>query len=149
MAKFSFSQNTVNVTSHTATIHGIVYDYSIGEMTMIATVRNNNLIITQGIIQPINASLKINDEVIKTDLIDFVKIYPNPIKNLLFVELIEIENANIQLFDALGKIILETKISAPKTTIDLTSYANGNYYLVAFNSKDKRLKKSFKIQKLK
>jgi hypothetical protein len=100
MAKFSFSQNTVNVTSHTATIHGIVYDYSIGEMTMIATVRNNNLIITQGIIQPINASLKINDEVIKTDLIDFVKIYPNPIKNLLFVELIEIENANIQLFDA-------------------------------------------------
>ena len=149
MAKVSFSQSTINVTSHTATINGIVYDYSIGEMSMIATERTNNLIVTQGIIQPINASSKINDEVIKTKLIDFVKIYPNPTKNLLFVELIETENANIQLFDALGKMILETKNLTQKTTIDLTSYSIGNYYLVAINSKDKTQKKSFKIQKLK
>jgi hypothetical protein len=147
--QISLCQNAINVTSRTATINDIVHDYSIGEMGMIATERNGNLIITQGVIQPINSSLKIKDGDIKTDLIDFVKVYPNPTKNLLSIELIETENITIQLFDALGKLILEMKNRTQKTTLDMNSYSIGNYYLVAFNSKDQTQKLSFKIQKIK
>jgi len=149
LTQISFSQNSINVTSNTATVNGIVHDYSIGEMAMIATERNDNLIITQGVIQPITASLKTNGKVIKKDLIDFVKVYPNPTKNLLSIELIETENISLQLFDALGKLILEMKNRTQKTIIDMTSYSIGNYYLLAFNPKDQTQKVSFKIQKIK
>ena len=149
LTQISFSQNSINVTSNTATVNGIVHDYSIGEMAMIATERNDNLIITQGVIQPITASLKTNGKVIKTDLIDFVKVYPNPTKNLLSIELIETENISLQLFDALGKLILEMKNRTQKTIIDMTSYSIGNYYLLAFNPKDQTQKIFFKIQKIK
>jgi hypothetical protein len=67
----------------------------------------------------------------------------------LSIELIETENISIQLFDALGKLILEMKNRTQKTTLDMNSYSVGNYYLVAFNSKDQTQKLSFKIQKIK
>jgi hypothetical protein len=149
MTQISFCQNTINVSSHTTSINGIVHDYSIGEMAMVASEQNNNLIITQGVIQPIIASIKTKDEVIKTDLIDFVKVYPNPTKNMLSIELIETDNVNLQLFDALGKLILEMKNRTQKTIIDMTSYSIGNYYLLAFNPKDQPQKISFRIQKIK
>jgi hypothetical protein len=149
MTQISFCQNAINVSSCTANINGIVHDYSIGEMAMVASEQNNNLIITQGVIQPIIASIKTKDEVIKTDLIDFVKVYPNPTKNMLSIELIETDNVNLQLFDALGKLILEMKNRTQKTIIDMTSYSIGNYYLLAFNPKDQTQKISFRIQKIK
>ena len=68
---------------------------------------------------------------------------------MLSIKLIETDNVNLQLFDALGKLILEIKNSSQKTTIDMTSYSIGNYYLLAFNPKDQTQKISFRIQKIK
>ena len=68
---------------------------------------------------------------------------------MLSIKLIETENVNFQLFDALGKLILEMKNSSQKTIIDMTSYSIGNYYLLAFNPKDQTQKISFRIQKIK
>ena len=73
-SKISFAQSTINVTSHTATIGGIVHDYSIGEMTMVTTERTSNLIVTQGVLQPNSTTSKSSDVIIKSDLIDFVKV---------------------------------------------------------------------------
>jgi hypothetical protein len=149
ISKISYSQGAINVTSNTIKINGIIHDYSIGEMTMITTEMNANLIVTQGILQPGNFTKKTNDEILKSDLIDFVKVYPNPTENLLFVELLNAENATIQLFDAVGKMILETKSTTQKSTIDLSPYSTGNYYLVVFSPNNQTQKMSFKIQKIK
>ncbi len=143
------AQTTINVTSHSASINGIVYDYSIGEMTMTTTERASNLIITQGVLQP-NYRNSTTDEVIsKNDFEDFAKVYPNPTSNLLFIELIDTENATFQLFDALGKILIDTKSTEMKSSIDLSAFATGNYYLVVKNDTKQTQKMSFKIQKTK
>ena len=144
-----FCQSTINVTSNSATINGIVHDYSIGEMTMVTTERTSNLIVTQGVLQPNSTTSKSSDVIIKSDLIDFVKVYPNPTSNMLFIELLETENATFQLYDALGKIVLETKNQAQKSSIDLSSFTTGNYYLVVKNALQETQKMSFKIQKIK
>jgi len=143
------AQSTINITSHTVTIGGVVHDYSIGEMTMVTTEQMQNLIVTQGVLQP--SSLlhkKINDD-INSDFIDFVKVYPNPTNNLLFVELLDAENATIQLYDALGKTVINTKSTAQKSSLDLSSFATGTYYLVVSNPNQQSQKMSFNIQKIK
>jgi hypothetical protein len=48
----AFCQHTLNVSSHSAAIKGLTFDYSIGEMTLVSTERNANLIVTQGLLQP-------------------------------------------------------------------------------------------------
>lgn len=143
------AQTTINVTSHSASINGIVYDYSIGEMTMISTERASNLIVTQGILQPNSKTSKTDEVISKIDFVDFVKVYPNPTSNILFIELIDIENATFQLFDALGKILVDTKSIGMKSRIDLSAFAIGNYYLVVKNDTNQTQKMSFKIQKTK
>ncbi len=143
------AQTTINVTSHSASINGIVYDYSIGEMTMISTERASNLIVTQGILQPNSRTSKTDEVISKIDFVDFVKVYPNPTSNILFIELTDTENATFQLFDALGKILVDTKSIGMKSRIDLSAFAIGNYNLVVKNDTNQTQKMSFKIQKTK
>jgi hypothetical protein len=141
------AQTTINVTSHSASINGIVYDYSIGEMTMISTERASNLIVTQGILQPNSRTSKTDEVISKIDFVDFVKVYPNPTSNILFIELTDTENATFQLFDALGKILVDTKSIGMKSRIDLSAFAIGNYNLVVKNDTNQTQKMSFKILK--
>lgn len=63
---------------------------------------------------------------------DKVKIYPNPVKNILNINLPETKNT-ISLIDESGKIIL-TKNCGKNTTLDLSKYPAGVYYLLVKNA---------------
>ncbi len=134
----SFAQQTINVSSHSATINGLQFDYSIGEMTLVSTERNPNIIVTQGLLQPIGSGSGASAQPGNTVLAqtDAIKVYPNPTENILFVESIEDADADIsyQLFDATGKVVLNEKIfwkAGPnKFSLDLKNYAAGAYYLM-------------------
>jgi hypothetical protein len=153
----AFSQQTLNVAGHSATINGLQFDYSIGEMAIIRTEHSHSLIVTQGFLQPSGIKSSAENPV-AGNINTFgneVKVYPNPTENMLFVESVESADAeiNYQLFDASGKIIISEQIfwkAGPnKFSLDLKNYAAGAYYLMVrkpgINGKTENF--SYKIQK--
>ncbi len=134
----AFCQNTLNVSSHSATINGATFDYSIGEMTLVSTERNANLIVTQGLLQPNGSRNGTQAQPGNTQIVssDLIKVYPNPTENILNVESFENAEAAIsyQLFDATGKVVLSEnaiwQAGTNKVTLDLKNYAAGSYYLM-------------------
>jgi hypothetical protein len=160
----TFCQQAINVSSNSATINGIKFDYSIGEMALISTERNANLIVTQGLLQPVRQTDEPTGSGSGTQsqpgntasaLSDLIKVYPNPTENILFVESVENTAVNIsyQLFDAAGKIVISEKISwkagPNKFSLDLKNYATGAYYLMISKPNVQGILEnlSYKIQK--
>lgn len=154
----SFAQQTNNVSSNSAVINGMTFDYSIGEMTLVSTERNANLIVTQGLLQPISAT-EANETPGNTSLSqlsDNIKVYPNPTQNSLFVETYETQIAeySYQLYDGVGKVVInksgQTQVGLNKFTLDLQSLAAGSYYLLIRKPSSEGIpgNYSFKIQKI-
>ncbi len=153
------AQQTLNIAGNSAKINGMTFDYSIGEMTLVSTERNANLIVTQGMLQPQVSGSVANDESGNTTLsvlLDNIKVYPNPTQNSLFVETHETQVADYsyQLMDGLGKVVLQkegqTQVGLNKFVLDLQSYAAGTYYLMLRkpNPTGQLENYSFKIQKI-
>jgi hypothetical protein len=153
------AQTTINAASNTAVINGATFDYSIGEMTLITTERNNNLLVTQGYLQPQSPTSNHDGQVVQStfgELSDQLKVYPNPTDNLLFIESnVDIaDQVTFQLLDATGRVVLrkneEQAIGSNKYSLNLSALAAGSYYLILHhttkNSPENTL--SFKIQKL-
>ena len=88
MSLNAFCQQAINVSGHSATINGLKFDYSIGEMTLVTTEKNATLIVTQGLLQPNSSGSGANTNPGNTNisLSDLIKVYPNPTDNILFVE---------------------------------------------------------------
>jgi hypothetical protein len=151
------AQQTINVSSHSATIQGNTFDYSIGEMSLITTEKNTNLIVTQGFLQPniLPNGVQTPPSNMPIALSDLIKVYPNPTENILNVESIESVDAEIsyQLFDATGKVVLSEKASWKagnnKVSLDLKNFAAGSYYLMIRKPNTNGIPENFsyKIQK--
>ncbi len=157
MSLNAFCQQTINVSSHSAAINGLKFDYSIGEMTLVTTERNAGIIVTQGLLQPNGSGSRTQSQPGNTSISasDLIKVYPNPTENILFVESNENADADIsyQLFDAAGKMVLHEKIiwtAGPnKLSLDLKNYAAGAYYLMIHKQYAQGIPENFsyKIQK--
>lgn len=159
LSTVSFSQQTLNVAGHSAKINGMSFDYSIGEMTLISTERNPNLIVTQGLLQPSGPGSAASDASsgnTLNQLADRIQVYPNPTQHELFVETYEtvIADYGLNLFDGAGKIVLsregKTVVGVNRFTLDLQSLAGGTYYLMVRKNGENGQPQnySFKIQKM-
>jgi len=62
------------------------------------------------------------------------KTYPNPVKEVLNIENIE-KNLSLKIFDLSGKLVLETKTSDSKISIDTKSLQKGQYIVSVENYK--------------
>lgn len=75
-----------------------------------------------------------------TSLIDYenehIIIYPNPVDNILFIELLpQINNASIQITDLTGKIIHNTKANGnEKVSIDFSNIKQGIYFVKVYEN---------------
>jgi|LakMenEpi03Aug12_release.lakeMendotaPanAssembly.Ray.scaffolds.fasta_scaffold676414_2 hypothetical protein len=133
------AQQTINVASNSVKINGMNFDYSIGEMTLVNTIKNTNLIVTQGFLQPeFNSSMNDGNstEATLNTFEDQLNLYPNPTNNILNIDFNEsrIIQYNYQLLDGLGKIIFSnaaiTNIGFNTIKIDMHSYAAGTYFII-------------------
>lgn len=82
----------------------------------------------------------------RMDIADFnINIYPNPATNMLNISLTGTnEVVNIKVYNALGKVIDNFDVTGVQAQIDLSSYANGMYYIGADNGTQNTLKKFVK-----
>lgn len=75
---------------------------------------------------PINQSEILNDREVN------IKIYPNPTKGLIVIDILDSddnENMNFYLYDTSGMLIFKEKCSDNKFTIDITNNPDGIYIL--------------------
>lgn len=151
-----FAQQTINAGSHSAILDQARFDYSIGEMTLVSTQRTPSLIVTQGYLQPVLKGMQSQDPSSALgDLAGYVKVYPNPTENFLFVEMTrDIGDFSLKLFDGQGKVVIEklhmNGEANQKLTLDLSSLSAGSYFLMIDPANTQLLKQqlSYNIQKM-
>jgi Secretion system C-terminal sorting domain len=101
----------------------------------ITTLRNNNIIITQGFQQSDKLSTSISNP---NTLID-IAVYPNPTSEVLIIK-IDIYKVNKSLkwlvINDLGQQINHGSIQLGTTEIDVTNLSNGNYFLQIVDTKN-------------
>lgn len=71
-----------------------------------------------------------------------VKLYPNPNKGLLHVELSEV--AGVFVYDELGRLVLETRLEAAASTLDISRLPNGIYLVKTIGASEQHLLKLIK-----
>ena len=153
----ALAQQTLNIAGKSVKINGLMFDYSIGEMTMINTINSGKIVVTQGILQPAASEITVTSpaSTIAVASETAVKIYPNPTGNFLYIETLNDQAAALsyQLFDISGKVILTGQLSvqqgANKNRVQLNEYAAGTYFLMLDQTDKNNLHHhfSFKIQK--
>lgn len=65
-----------------------------------------------------------------------VNIYPNPTDNQLFIELADVENVALEIFDILGKRVYNANLGKQTNNIDVSTLDQGIYIInLSFNNK--------------
>ncbi|MBL7918243.1 MAG: T9SS type A sorting domain-containing protein, partial [Bacteroidia bacterium] len=74
-----------------------------------------------------------------------ISVFPNPTKGMFTIKTDSFNfDSEFIIFDVLGKIVLQNKISSTTTQVDLSKYSNGVYYLKIKESKNQRMIKVIK-----
>ncbi|MDZ7742081.1 MAG: T9SS type A sorting domain-containing protein [Bacteroidota bacterium] len=75
-----------------------------------------------------------------TDDLSLIKVYPNPSKGELVVELnqTDLQNLNLQILDASGKLVSSKAINRSTNSIDISSLKSG-LYLIRVSGKGKEV----------
>lgn len=143
---------TVNATGGSAQLSGNTYEWSIGEMTLVNTVSTANLVVTQGLLQPILNTTGIKHPELSANQL---QVYPNPTKDIVFIKPNLTPNTSLTLivYDISGRAFFRTtkvlKTGTEVQTVDLGKYAAGNYLLdIVAGTSAASTKNTFKIQKL-
>lgn len=98
---------------------------SIGE-PMSTEIVNGDIMISQGFLQVTILGNTVSTE----EALDFdIKVFPNPTTSYLQVELEQYENVKYTLIDQMGRILDQAEISDYLTTVDVSDYVEGIYYL--------------------
>ncbi|WP_188372784.1 M28 family peptidase [Winogradskyella haliclonae] len=69
---------------------------------------------------------------------DELKIFPNPVKSILNIETVLSTDFNLEFFDVKGKLIKQVKMDANASSIDLSEFSNGIYFLEITNKEKSR-----------
>ncbi|MEW7291036.1 T9SS type A sorting domain-containing protein [Aquimarina sp. 2304DJ70-9] len=116
-------------------------DFTIGEV-VINTLTDGTNDITQGFHQTNWKFVDLEDHTPSFEVI----IFPNPTEDILNIQTSSFENVTYSIYDALGKLVLQDKLSAELTPVSTSHLASG-LYSVTLNTKGKKLK-TFKLAKI-
>jgi hypothetical protein len=116
-------------------------DFTIGEV-IINTGTDGTNDLTQGFHQTNWNFLGVDDFAPNYEAI----VYPNPTSAMLNIRTSTFENVTYTLYDALGKRVMQDKLSAEQTPIQVSQLAPGSYSLT-LNNETQNLK-TFKLIKI-
>ena len=157
----SFTQTTapyvVNVAGNQVTNGNYNFEWSFGESVAINTMDNNNLLITNGLLQ-YNVENQGEINLVSIFSPAEIKVYPNPLKNILDINILHATKGihQIELLDSKGaklkeKIIIYNGMGALENW-DLSGLNAGQYFLNIRQTEEitgKLIKKAiFKIVKI-
>jgi hypothetical protein len=100
---------------------------SIGQTSAIGSFNSHNKVIRQGFIQPIESKRRIAP---KKEL--QIEIFPNPVISGITLRILENidESPTVQFIDINGRVVLRKSLDLiPESTIDMTSFTSGIYFI--------------------
>jgi hypothetical protein len=103
-------------------------DFTIGEV-VISTGTDGTNDITQGFHQTHWNFVGLDDRAPDYEAI----IFPNPTEDVLNIKTSMFENVTYTLYDGLGKLVMQDKLSAEQTPIQVSQLAPGSYSLTLSN----------------
>jgi hypothetical protein len=123
-----------NCAGKTSAVGDFSLAWSVGESSVITTMENSHLILTNGLLQQYS---KINSDfnVVGNFLLNDVTIYPNPVKSILNINMLHPDNGNYQLelLDIIGQKVKEVKFDNSGMIItekwNLSGLPAGSYIL--------------------
>jgi phosphoribulokinase len=115
-------------------------DYTIGEV-IINTGTDGSNYITQGFQQTNWNFVGLVDHSPSYEAI----VFPNPTEDILNIQTSAFENVTYSLYDAQGRLVLQDKLSAEQTSIQVSQLAPGSYSLTLNNGA--QYLKTFKLIK--
>jgi hypothetical protein len=115
-------------------------DFTIGEV-VINTGTDGTNDLTQGFHQTNWNFLGVEDHAPSYEAI----IFPNPTEDVLNIKTSMFENVTYTLYDGLGKLVMQDKLSSEQTPIQVSQLAPGSYSLI-LNNETQNLK-TFKLIK--
>ena len=124
----SLGQEVVSTQGDSYTNANGSIDFTIGEV-VINTVTDGTNDLTQGFHQTNWNFLGVEDFAPSYEAI----IYPNPTSDVLNIRTSTFENVTYTLYDAQGKLVMQDKLSAEQTPIQVSQLALGSYSLTLSN----------------
>ena len=117
---------------------------SIGQIAY-TTYSSDSGTVKQGVIQPFQISVVSSENVLEINL--YFKAFPNPVTNLLNLEIMNFENQELtyELFDLNGRLLLSNNIIHSLTEISTIDFPPATYFLRVMNQELSL--KTFKIVK--
>ena len=91
----------------------------------------------------VSAACSLTLAVSDTDLTNEIKVYPNPVKENLYLNFgnLDFAASQIQLYNALGQKVYENEVNNTEMTIPVVNYSNGIYILKINSNKQQFTKK--------
>lgn len=144
---------TLNATGGFAVIGSNEYEWSVGEMTLVNTYTGTNLVVTQGVLQPVDGTASIQQQQITKNIV----VYPNPASDVLNIQVVGNTGSALltySLVDAKGALQKSGSFSTEngKVTqqVDMSGLAPGSYILeFAGNEKGQEHGSVFRVEKMK
>ena len=110
-----FSQSSfpsiVNVAGKTSSSADLFLEWSVGESAAITTMTNDNLLVTNGLLQfSVENQTEINN--LSYFLPNEVRVYPNPVENILNINILHADKGihQLELLNELGAKVKEVKL---------------------------------------
>ncbi len=79
-----------------------------------------------------------------SDLLNKVKIYPNPARNYLNIQLNQTTPFTVQIIDISGKVLYQSNTIIKQTTINTSNYSKGIYFIKITTNKQTQIKQFVK-----
>jgi hypothetical protein len=122
--------STLSASSYEGTTNSVVITYNVGEMVLTDTWSISNLLISQGILQPVNNEIT----GLNSFTIEELKVYPNPTSGVLIVtsHLNQAGKYSFTIMDAVGNIVKKQEVAMQqeiREVINLSTLAAGTYFL--------------------
>ncbi len=102
---------TVNIAGNQVSIGNYSFEWSVGESAAITTMTSSNLLVTNGLLQYSVENQK-EANLVTSFLFDEIRVYPNPVKNILYINILHANKGKhqIELLDAKGRKIREVQL---------------------------------------
>jgi Secretion system C-terminal sorting domain len=103
--------STINVAGQSSTVGNYALEWSVGESAAITTMNNNNLLVTNGLLQ-YNVENQPEVNLIASFLPGEIRIYPNPVKNILHINILHANKGKhqIELLDVIGAKLKQVQL---------------------------------------
>jgi hypothetical protein len=148
----SISPSVLNASGGSQSAGAATFEWSVGEMTLVSTASAGSIVVTQGLLQPLQAPAAIGNVVISTE---DLSVFPVPASSILNIKpgFRKPGTMVLLLVDATGKTVLHSEVLLKTGTelqqLNISSFANGNYLLsVSYEASGTLSHQSYKIQKI-